>query len=678
VSIMMSLSCRSRIVCAASLLAASPLLHAEGDPAAAFGARPDITSVRMSPDGASLVFVTPIPGQGSAVYTTSLAPGAKPKVAFYADGKPLRLKVCNWVSNERLVCVVHGVAKDEKNPAIPVAITKLMAVNADGSKPQQITIAKNPFTRNPIPTDEAVIDWSADQDGSVLVEQTYQPTSHEGLGSMIYTDLRGLGVDEIDTRTLAVKHVIKAREDAIGYISDQHGTVRIVATIDLTKRTMGGPGAPPPPPGPTTYLFRAPDSNDWQKLSTYNEADQSGFRPIAVDHDLNVAYGWKKVDGRLALYSMTLDGSAREQLVLSRPDVDVSGVVAIGARHRIVGASYVTELPHADYFADDVRTMMGSLHQALPQKPVISMVDGSADGSKLLVFAGGDTDPGAYYILDSKARSLHAFLPIRVKLQGATLAHVKAITYPAGDGTMVPGFLTAPPGVDNPHGLPAIVLPPGGADARDEWGFDWLAQFYAARGFVVLQPEFRSSSGYGDAWFEHNGFKSWNVAVGDVVAAGHWLVKQGIADPAKLGVVGWSYGGYAALQSAVVEPDLFKATIAIAPVTDLAALKEQRRAWPNFDAVNTYIGDGTVLVEGSPIKHPEKFKQPVLIFHGTGDQTVSVEQSKTMAAALKTAGGNAELVSIDDDDHDLADSAVRSDLLHRSDAFLRKSFGMAQ
>ncbi len=170
---------------------------------------------------------------------------------------------------------------------------------------------------------------------------------------------------------------------------------------------------------------------------------------------------------------------------------------------------------------------------------------------------------------------------------------------------MIPAYLTLPPGSADPHGLPAIVLPHGGPSARDTWGFDWLAQFFAARGFAVLQPNYRGSAGYGDAWFEHNGFKSWDIAVGDVVAAGHWLVHEGIADPSKLGIVGWSYGGYAALQSADVEAGLFKAIIAIAPVTDLAALKEEHRWWSDFRLVSAFVGDGPHMREGSPIFHAD-------------------------------------------------------------------------
>ena len=97
-------------------------------------------------------------------------------------------------------------------------------------------------------------------------------------------------------------------------------------------------------------------------------------------------------------------------------------------------------------------------------------------------------------------------------------------------------------------------MPHGGPASRDEWGFDWLAQFFVSRGFAVLQPNFRGSSGYGDAWFQQNGFRSWKTAIGDVNDAGRWLVKEGIADPSKLAIVGWSYGGYAALHRTYSTP----------------------------------------------------------------------------------------------------------------------------
>jgi dipeptidyl aminopeptidase/acylaminoacyl peptidase len=260
---------------------------------------------------------------------------------------------------------------------------------------------------------------------------------------------------------------------------------------------------------------------------------------------------------------------------------------------------------------------------------------------------------------------------VRSALEGIKLAKVKPITYPAADGTAVPGYLTLPPGIDSPKGLPAIVLPHGGPSARDEWGFDWLAQYYASRGYAVLQPNFRGSAGYGDAWLKENGFKSWRTAIGDVLDAGHWLVAQGIADPAKLCVLGWSYGGYAALQSAVVEPGFFKAVVAIAPVTDLEELKEEWHHWSNFYLTRVEIGDGPHVREGSPARNADKIKVPVLMFQGTLDRNVSVKQSRLMDARLENTGVKHELVLFEGLDHYLEDSNARAEMLRKSNEFMQ-------
>jgi dipeptidyl aminopeptidase/acylaminoacyl peptidase len=266
-------------------------------------------------------------------------------------------------------------------------------------------------------------------------------------------------------------------------------------------------------------------------------------------------------------------------------------------------------------------------------------------------------------------------LASRPELDGVKLAQVKPIQYRAADGTMIPGYLTLPPGSDG-KGIPAIVMPHGGPAARDEWGFDWLAQFYAHRGYAVLQPNFRGSSGYGSEWFQKNGFQSWRTAIGDVADAGRWLVEQKIADPAKLAVVGWSYGGYAALQSAATSPDLFKAVVAIAPVTDLQQLRTDGMAYMGGSVAKDYIGAGPHLREGSPAQNASAIKAPVLMFHGTLDSNVLIRQSKLMKDKLDGAGRKAELITYPGLEHGLRDSESRADMLRRSDAFLRASMGL--
>jgi dipeptidyl aminopeptidase/acylaminoacyl peptidase len=233
-----------------------------------------------------------------------------------------------------------------------------------------------------------------------------------------------------------------------------------------------------------------------------------------------------------------------------------------------------------------------------------------------------------------------------------------------------------PPGHETAKGLPAIVLPHGGPSARDVWGFNWLSQFFAARGYAVLQPNFRGSAGYGDAWFQHNGFQSWPMAIGDVLAGARWLAREGIADPSKLAIVGWSYGGYAALQAAIVDPTVFKAVVAIAPVTDLNLLKEQERHWSDFEIMSDFVGSGAHMHEGSPAEHADKLKAPVLLFHGSSDRNVSINQSKRMAERLAAAGGKCELITWEDLDHYLEDSKAREQMLRKSDEFIRRALGM--
>jgi dipeptidyl aminopeptidase/acylaminoacyl peptidase len=175
-------------------------------------------------------------------------------------------------------------------------------------------------------------------------------------------------------------------------------------------------------------------------------------------------------------------------------------------------------------------------------------------------------------------------------------------------------------------------------------GLRLARSIYANRGYAVLQPNFRGSSGYGDAWFQKNGFQSWRTAIGDVTDGGRWLVSQGIADPKKLSIVGWSYGGYAALQSAVIAPDLFKAVVAIAPVTDLAQLRQDALKYSSGLIDRDFIGSGPHIREGSPALHASAIKAPVILFHGSLDSNVPIAQSRLMNDKLRDAGKKTEIV----------------------------------
>jgi dipeptidyl aminopeptidase/acylaminoacyl peptidase len=218
-------------------------------------------------------------------------------------------------------------------------------------------------------------------------------------------------------------------------------------------------------------------------------------------------------------------------------------------------------------------------------------------------------------------------------------------------------------------------MPHGGPESRDVWGFDWLPQFLAARGYAVIQPEFRGSGGFGDIWLSQNGFQGWRTSIGDISASAKWLGAQGIADPNRIAILGWSYGGYAALQSAATEPSLYKAVIAIAPVTDLSLLKDQAESYTDADLVRREIGSGPHVQQGSPLRNAAAITAPVLLVHGKMDANVFYSQSQKMDSALRGAGKQSELLSFEGLDHQLEDSTARTQMLTRIGELLERTIG---
>jgi dipeptidyl aminopeptidase/acylaminoacyl peptidase len=648
----------------AALLAAAAAapVYAQGKEAALFGARENVRQISLSPDGTHIAMIMPAGGRGANVVVVDIAGGGKLQTVMRTSGDPTQVTDCHWSTDIRLVCAIATVQRD----GALVGYTRLFSLNRDGSDTKLLS-ASDTLRSLAIAQDGGrVIDWTADgSPGSVLATRSFVPEST--IDTRLARTAQGLGVERLDTTTLRRAVVAPARRDAVEYISDGRGVVRIMGVLPKATSTTTG--------DTISYQYTMPGSGDWRPLSdvVMTPSGSTGFDPYAVDPSLNVAYGFDTTAGRKALYKVALDGSLKRELVLSRPDVDVDALLRIGRQQRVVGVSYVTERRETEFFDAELRRLGKAFGKALPRQPLITFVDASANEGKLLMFAGSDNDPGTYYLFDKATRKLETIVPARAELADVKLGTVKPLRFPAADGTMIPAYLTLPPGSDG-KGLPAIVMPHGGPSARDEWGFDWLAQYFANRGFAVLQPNYRGSSGYGSEWFQKNGFQSWRTAIGDVNDAGRWLVTQGIADPARLAIVGWSYGGYAALQSAVIDPGLFKAVVAIAPVTDLDLLREEARPFTNYKLVSDYIGSGPHVAAGSPARHAGRITVPVLLFHGDRDQNVGVRESRTMADRLKDAGGKVEYVEFKGLGHQLDDSEARTTMLGKADSFLRAAW----
>jgi dipeptidyl aminopeptidase/acylaminoacyl peptidase len=625
----------------------------------AFGVRESVANMDLSPDGNRAVFVAPGPGRSSIVYIADIRAGTTSPI-LSSRGDPESIRWCAFVSDSRIACRYGAIVK-QAGSLIPAS--RMIALDTSGKNVVELGQRASAYDAGLRQFDGSIIDWLPGGNGSVLMTRTFVPESGRTGDSMISRTKNGIGVVSVDVTSLKAVNVEPPRVNAATFMSDGRGNVRLLGLVERTAEVQLS--------GRSKYLYRKAGSRDWLDLTPYQEDE---FIPLAIDASIDSLYALRKRDGRKSLVTVKLDGSAQETLVAANPRVDIDDVVRSSNGQRVIGYTYSDERRHTIYFDPEYKALAASLGKALPHLPQVSFLNTSRDGSKVLLFAGSDDDAGRYYLFDKTKKTLGEVMPARTMLAARPLSKVTPVTYKSSDGTDIPAYLTLPVGKPG-KGLPAVVLPHGGPSSRDEWGFDWLAQFLAARGYAVIQPTYRGSAGFGDAWLAKNGFKGWRTSIGDVSAAARYLVSSGVADANRLAIVGWSYGGYAALQSAATEPSLYKAVVAIAPVTDLDLLKADYADFTNARITERFIGSGAHVAEGSPLRHAAAVKAPVLLVHGDLDVNVGVGHAQRMDAALRSAGKSSELLLFSGLDHQLEDSQARALMLSKMGALLDRTIG---
>jgi dipeptidyl aminopeptidase/acylaminoacyl peptidase len=299
-----------------------------------------------------------------------------------------------------------------------------------------------------------------------------------------------------------------------------------------------------------------------------------------------------------------------------------------------------------------------------------------------IVEVDGLTNGDAFFVVDRKAKSAN-FLAARYPGIGPEdVAPVKAIRYKAADGLEIPAYVTLPRGRPGKN-LPLIVLPHGGPESRDTPGFNWWAQALASRGYAVLQPQFRGSSGFGS---DHRdaGYGQWGRKMQTDLSDGvRYLVKEGTVDPKRVCIAGASYGGYAALAGPTLDPGVYRCASAVAGVSDLRRMLAAEisdangsrenatlRYWKRFMGTETV--NNPVLDMISPAKLVDKATVPIQLIHGKDDTVVRFEQSTSMEKALRAAGKLVELVTLPGEDHWLSRAPTRIAMLTAMVAFLEK------
>ena len=378
--------------------------------------------------------------------------------------------------------------------------------------------------------------------------------------------------------------------------------------------------------------------------------------------------------GRFGVYRYDLNSQTIGEPIYEHPKVDVTKP-QFSADGRVVEAvSYDDDLPRVAWLTPDLKALQAQVDRTVPGK-VNRIINFSRDHNRALIWSGSADDPGLYYVFDRKARRMDAFAAPYDSLADRRLSPVKPIRYTARDGLSIPGYLTLPVGRD-PKNLPLIVVPHGGPFVRDTYAFDPLVQMLANRGYAVLQPNFRGSTGFGRDYVER-GYGQVGLKMQDDLDDGvAWLASEGTIDRRRVCIVGASYGGYAALWGAIRNPEIYRCAVSLAGVTDLKAILKYDTLLavaPRYSKLQRQRIEGEEkrdLASVSPLQQASRLNVPVLIAHGEMDGTVPVDQGRQLVAALKARGARVLSVFYPRVGHGFTTSEGSVDYMKRVEAFL--------
>ena len=350
-------------------------------------------------------------------------------------------------------------------------------------------------------------------------------------------------------------------------------------------------------------------------------------------------------------------------------------------RRELIGYRTASARQPTVYLKESFAALQAKLEDAFPgEQPRIEHWDRSY--RRFLIRLVSDRHWGKYYLFDRTEGTLEPVFDRSPWLAPYALSPMTPIRYPARDGLIIEGYLTRPTGAAAKAPYPTVLYVHGGPWMRDHWNYDPMVQFFADRGYAVLQVNFRGSTGYGKA-FLGKGDKEWGRAMqDDLTDAVAWAVAEGHTDPARVAIAGASYGGYATMAGLAFTPDLYQAGIAMMGLYDLTDRLEEMEhyegAWSRFAQafVRERVGDpehdGDLLRAASPVFFAEQIEAPVLLIHGGDDRRARVDQSYEMVRRLRRAGKDVERLYLDGVGHTLGDEQTRQKIARRIESFLRE------
>jgi dipeptidyl aminopeptidase/acylaminoacyl peptidase len=634
----------------AALLTAS-LADAAPPPAAAFGRIPAIVDAEISPDGRRVAVL----GGEDTQRILSIATIDQPTLPVLQLGD-VEITEINWVGDSFVLAKAAYWEKADARRSYRIE-------RHIGITPEAKAVSRflNPAGATTILIDQPLLGVTASPPRAIVLSMA----EAAGVSATVDSHLRqkrgeaGMAVWSVDPANGRSRLVQRGDLDAASWSVDLAGEPRVRVDIDALNNRYSIAG-------------RAKGRDQWKRIHGQEEGGAIG------DY-----FGYSEPDD--AIYLMTDAGLVRKGLadgaVTAFAD-NAPSLRLIRDVHRNTAAGIASGFERTEYrwFDPEIGAAHATLARAFRTQDV-ELQGWSQDRSRFVARASSPGAPPVWYLYDRPRKEISPLGEEYPELKGALLGTTRWFTYAARDGLQIPAYVTLPPGAaSNQARLPLVVLPHGGPSARDTYDFDYLVQFLATRGYAVLRPQFRGSEGFG-ADHEKAGAGEWagkmQTDLIDGIAA---LAAAGDIDPARVCVVGASYGGYAALAGAAFHPDAYRCAVSVAGISDIGQmlLEESRIYGRDSVAMEALRADVAAtsrakLVEASPRLRAGAIKAPILLIHGDKDTIVRVEQSERMAEALAKAGKPHELTVIADESHYFTRGANRTRMLEAIEAFLSKN-----
>jgi dipeptidyl aminopeptidase/acylaminoacyl peptidase len=664
------LSCLLALACALSggapALAAAPL-----PPVSAFFDTPHLSNVRLSPQGSMVAMAARMDDGSLSIEVRETANPAKGIQLTHVDGVNVGIADIHWINEKRLGYTLKNLSKNS------ATLLDEFAVDVDGGDRRHL-ISGNWNHQKDAPLGSHISSRTLSA-GHVFVDSL-----HDGSDDILVVKFIWKGADimsessrlyRLNTRTQRLTSAFEGSQPPAidDWMTDNDGIPRIV-TSTVQGRC-------------TTY-YRKPDDKAWTDIDS-GKCLEGGkrFKPLFFDgsDSLYVDAGH---NGYGALYRYNLTTMKMDQEpVVETPGFDFHGKPIIDFdSKRMLGLYLTTDANTTVWFNAALKADQARIDAALPGINRISCAAQCLASPILLVRRETDRIPADYVLYTRATGKMVGLGSTHPDIKPVQMGERSFYRYKARDGREIPVYVTLPAEkADAPR--PAVVLVHGGPMVRGgSWEWDDEAAFLASRGYVVIQPEFRGGDGFGSAHLQA-GLRQWGGAMQDDLAdAAQWAVKQGWVDPARIGIMGASYGGYATLMGLIKDPQLFRVGVAWAGVTDLDLMFTSAMSDATTEnlgySMRTMIGDpdtdAALFRTNSPLQRAAEVKQPLLLAHGVDDRRVPLEHASKFYRAVKSHNRKVEFITYDDEGHGWRKQETRLDFWKRVDAFLDTNLKQAR